>query len=504
MSDIKFEILYQTKTIIVILNLEDNNTNIFNKFIEQLKKELDINDTNNKVIYKIMTLNTKEMYLIVNEDNFENIIKEKSNDGIIKLFLDIDYEDEIDQLKIKNEMNKGKEIKEDEDFNEDISLSNLIKDNQINKEQENENKNLDKNNINNEIDNHINIINNDQLDFSNFNIINDYKKEKLINTESNVNIINENHLINSNKNVNIIINEPKEEKNNLNKKSINNDTIIKNINSTDHIKQKDFNNQAEMIEICSICNKIIKENIKYECCLCDKIILCLNCEKIHEHPCIKFKRNINFLKSLKDCHFFMSQKQNFNSLLPIKTIKNIFNTTFDIIIELELDNHIEFFPNTIIEIPFKIKNFSDLPVSSDDFLIIVRNYSIVNITYNTKDKFIIGPKNFISKKLLCQSYDKHGRETVSMEIYSNKMKIRESALIEEDIEIIVSSDEENKELNKKFIFYPKIQLLNKLRKKMLLYIIEKHFVDKNVTQIYESLKKNKWDLDASINQLKNI
>ena len=170
---------------------------------------------------------------------------------------------------------------------------------------------------------------------------------------------------------------------------------------------------------------------------------------------------------------------------------------------MEIDDHIEFGTNTLIEIPFKIKNFSEHPINSEDFIIITRNYSIVNITYDLKDKFIIQPKNFIKKNLLCQSYDKIGRENVVMEIYSNKIKIRESAFVRENIEIVVSDDEENKELNKKFNFFPKIQLLNKLRKKMLLYIIENHFVEKNVTQIYESLMNNKWDLDAALNQLKN-
>ena len=199
----------------------------------------------------------------------------------------------------------------------------------------------------------------------------------------------------------------------------------------------------------------------------------------------------------------MSQKQNFNSLLPIKLIKNIFNITYDVIVQLEIDDHIELGTNTLIEIPFKIKNFSEHPINSKDFIIITRNYSIVNITFDLKDKFIIQPKNFIKKNLLCQSYDKIGRENIVMEIYSNKIKIRESAFVRENIEIVVSDDEENKELNKKFNFFPKIQLLNKLRKKMLLYIIENHFVEKNVTQIYESLMNNKWDLDAALNQLKN-
>ena len=38
---------------------------------------------------------------------------------------------------------------------------------------------------------------------------------------------------------------------------------------------------------------------------------------------------------------------------------------------------------------------------------------------------------------------------------------------------------------------------------MLLYIIENHLVEKSVTQVYESLIFNKWDLDATVNQLNN-
>ena len=37
MSDIKFEILYQAKTIFVILKIQEDTKNLFNKFIEQLK-----------------------------------------------------------------------------------------------------------------------------------------------------------------------------------------------------------------------------------------------------------------------------------------------------------------------------------------------------------------------------------------------------------------------------------------------------------------------------------
>ena len=66
---------------------------MFNKFIEQLKKEINYNTDKNS-IFKLMTLNTKEMYLLINEDNFLEVINEKTKDGKIKLFLDIGEEKE--------------------------------------------------------------------------------------------------------------------------------------------------------------------------------------------------------------------------------------------------------------------------------------------------------------------------------------------------------------------------------------------------------------------------
>ena len=502
MSDIKFEIFYQSKTIIVILKIEENEKNLFNKFIEQLKKELNINENDKITEFKIMTLNTNEMYLIINEDNFENIIKEKTKDGIIKLFLDINYEEKIEKLKIQNEIKK---IEEDDDFDETISLNNTDKNKKINKEEKNEEqKNNEINDVKIDIKkDNINIINNDKKENQNNNKIEIIKEENLNkeknNFELNTNIINEsgNKIdINSNNSINNI------QENNKDIIHIKSDNINI-INNNYLIKTKYLNEVKETPELCSFCNKIIKEDIKYECCICDNFIICPNCEKTHEHPCIKFKKGQTFLYPLKDCYSFMSQKHDFNSLLPLKYIKNIFNITYDIIIQLELDDHIEFGPNKIIEIPFAIKNFSEHPISSDDFIIIVRNYSIVNITYDTKEKFTIAPKSFIKRYLKCSSGNKLGRETINIEIYSSKVKIRNNPLVKEDVEIIISVDEENIEINKKFTFYPKIQLLNKLRKKMLLYIIENHLVEKSVTQVYESLIFNKWDLDATVNQLNN-
>ena len=493
MSNKKFEILYQSKTIFVILNVEENEKNIFNKFIEQLKKELDINDQSRKVEFKLMTLNTSEMYLIVNEENFESIANEKTQEGIIKLFLDI-----IDENKEENiEQEEIKKIEEEEeDFKETISLSSLNNNNNIINEGKIENKIIndqEENNINND-NNNINIINNED----NFN--NNIKEEINIDVKKNDLEKNSNIITDDLSTINTITEE--------NPKSINEENNIIKINNKENnqiilnqnIDNNDININQEL-ESCTICSKQIKTNIKYDCCICDHCILCENCEKIHEHPCIKFKKDKNFLKNLKECHSFLSQKEKFDSFAPTRFFKGIFNKTYDIIIQLDLDNHIEFGNNQIIEIPFKIKNLSKLPVSSNDIIIIVKNFSIVNITYDNKEKYEIKPESFIKKILKCQSGDKMGRETINLEVYSTSIKIRESPFTKEDIEITISNDKENLELNKKFTFYPKIVLLNKLRKKMLLYIIENHFVEKSVPQIYDGLCRNKWDLDATIKQL---
>ena len=108
-------------------------------------------------------------------------------------------------------------------------------------------------------------------------------------------------------------------KNNIkeqNENKFNNNPPIQKSSNNNNINQLNINNidnQKDLLELCTICKNIIKEKIKFECCICDKCILCETCEKNHQHPCIKFKKDKNFLKSLKDCHFFISKKQNFNS-----------------------------------------------------------------------------------------------------------------------------------------------------------------------------------------------
>ena len=129
MSNVNVEILFQTKSIYIDLNKDGNKKEIFNKFLEQLKKEINYNTDKNS-IFKLMTLNTKEMYLIVNEDNFLEVINEKTKDKKIKLFLDIEDEKEDNSIEPLGEgMMSGLNMKDDDgddDFNDKLYIYFII------------------------------------------------------------------------------------------------------------------------------------------------------------------------------------------------------------------------------------------------------------------------------------------------------------------------------------------------------------------------------------------
>ena len=157
MSNVNIEILFQSKTFNIIVNKEGNSKEIFNKFIEQLKNELNIKENN--IIFKLLTINTKEMYL-VNEDNFSTILNEKTQEEKIKLFLELGDEKENKIEPLEEDMLGGikKIIDEGDDFNDKLSLSgsNEITNNIIDKKDEsiiNDKKDLDEKNKEDKLNN---------------------------------------------------------------------------------------------------------------------------------------------------------------------------------------------------------------------------------------------------------------------------------------------------------------------------------------------------------------
>ena len=196
MSEVNLEILFQSKMINISVNKKENEKELYKKFIDELKSKLDIkdNDKNNdkdkKLSYKLMTMNTKEMYIIVNEDNFLEILNEKTKEGKIKFFLDIVEEEEnlIEPLEENMLGGINKNNENTDDFNDKLSLSGS---NEFNLENNKADKKDSKIESNNNLEN--NIINENDINSEDIknNTINDNKKE-LTSNNNNENNKNEN------------------------------------------------------------------------------------------------------------------------------------------------------------------------------------------------------------------------------------------------------------------------------------------------------------------------
>ena len=330
------EILYKGTEFQIELNKENEKYN-YDLFLENLKEK--ITDFSEKSTLKLMTINTKEPYLLINENNFEDIINHERNGNNLKIIVN------LTQNNLKNpQINNSSFEKKESDFRyeKDLSNENINNENKISNKIEDDNlKNLNEDNktVNNEIDN------NNSVQKTN-NIL---KGELCLKSEEIYKKLKENE-----------------------KKYI-------------EIKQKKKNPFKN--EICMICNKEI-EYIKYLCCFCDKFSCCENCEKNHSHTMFKYKdSNISYIFS---SYKFIEKTNNFklsNSINPF----NIFS--IEILIEPECDLNFSMRPNQKIKVPIIIKNLSNTIINSDNFIVIVRNFFYMNIKIHDNKNFIINPRS---------------------------------------------------------------------------------------------------------------
>ena len=151
------EVLFQNKTFNISVDKKENNKETYNYFIEKLKSQLEAKDKDKNKVYKLMTINTKEMYLIINENNFVDILKENTKEGKIKFFLDIIEEKEENIIEpLDEDMIGGINKKNDEgdDFNEKLSITDSnefnFNENNINNKNDNNKKEINSNNNNKE------------------------------------------------------------------------------------------------------------------------------------------------------------------------------------------------------------------------------------------------------------------------------------------------------------------------------------------------------------------
>ena len=460
------EILYKGTELQIELIKEDEKY-FFNTFMNKIKEI--INDIPENSNIKLMTINTKEPYLLINEDNFNDILNKERNGNNLKIIANIS---EINQI---NSINSSFE-RTNSDFSSErkISIDNL-----------NEEIDLKKNNDNNDIkDNKNNDYNNTNENKDNSN--NKNNDNNNINSNNNINDKD-----NDNNNLNIEKNK-KEDKNLINdlfkeEKILNSKDIYDKLKENEK-KYKNLNKKKNPFkgEICDICEKEI-EYEKYLCCICNRFSCCSNCEKKHNHTMFKYKDS--FFSYIFSTFKFIEKTNNF------KPPNSFYLFSNEIFIEPENDFNFSMRPNQKIKFPIKIINESSNIIKSDTFIILVRNFNYLNIKYSDNQIFSINPKSSIIFFFDIESFDKLKSENIEFLLYSDIINIKQNDKIKFNLKIDINEEPEEDALNKFFSPYKNILLLSKEHKKKILECVQ--LLNKNLSplEIYDLLKENQWNVD---------
>ena len=150
MSSIKVIIQYNGKEL--TLDIEINEDNIYNTFIDIFRQKFREEDINKK--YKLTSINTSIPYLIIDENNIINIFKEKiEKDEPLKILVTVEDEEEIKRDSKDENFFRGfiKGAQQDEDDFEDNDFVILDENGNDLKTENIINKNNNKININNDL-----------------------------------------------------------------------------------------------------------------------------------------------------------------------------------------------------------------------------------------------------------------------------------------------------------------------------------------------------------------
>ena len=500
---------YESKEILIELDPFCEDT--YTSFIKILSEKIGIDNLLNN--YKIMAINTNIPYLLIDENNFWNILHEERKEEILKLFMnkldntennDDDEEDNNDEPFLGGM--KSSNINNDfDDFNEEDFDD---KENSIGEKNEKNEQGVDENNNEKDNENAVgdNIDNNPKIEIeenkNEINQIEDKNNELIIDKDENINeknsknnnisnlsnIGNDNNIGEDNK-------EKEKEKEKENEKNI----IIKNVENENEnideknniIKKKDLKNIDNISsnnffkeEVCSICEKNL-ENIKNICIICDNIILCRKCGEEHDHPCLLYKTP--FISSLEESYNFMTKNYNFHSNKSIKKKQR------NISIYLYGDENICLRPKKGALIPIKIMNNSHATLYSHEFIILVKGNKLINITYDSSNKFTINPYKFYILKLKCLTPNKLIKENINLELYSNSYNLKDDKkpIINFSIEINEDKDEEN--MNFKLFFNEMGILYNKEHKKLMISLLENEMKGYKVDDVIDLIIHYNWD-----------
>ena len=494
-ESIQISVSYNSKEILIELENYELDEDIFTKFIDQLSEK--IGQKNILSNFKLMAINTNIPYLLVEENNFWNILHEERKDGILKLFMNKQEKNEEEKVDegadelflsgIKSSSSIGKDNDDDDDFNdEDFGQRDTFsekKEEKISKEEENDlnnNNDSEKKEQKDDIDikDNININNNNDINDNNFKINdnlmlsdNDKKNEKKeLETKENEEKKNNIYLLEKVDDI-----EKDKEKNSISK-----DVILKNI----FIK-----------ESCTVCGQSLK-NIKYICVICMNVLLCDSCEEKHNHPCLIYKTP--FISSIKETYNFITNNYpSYSNLLTKKSQRNLS-------ISLMADKNIYLRKNKGVLIPIKIMNNSNISVDSKDFIVLIKQNKIINISYNNNSYFQISPNSSYILTLKCITPDVLCKEDIIAEIFSNKFILKHNENLRINFSIEINEDNEEEDLNLKLCFNEMAILYNKEHKRIMVSMLENELAGNNIEDVIEVLLQYNWNKEEVLKYVSSL
>lgn len=528
MSSIQVNVLYNGKE--TLMDIEIFEDNLYNSFLDIFRQKF--GKAGPKLVnFKLTAINTNVPYLLIDENNITNIIKEKIPNGAPLKILLTDDDEEFEEIKRDSINNyicgfvKGVKMDADEDdFIDDFVILDE-KANEDNNKNGNENEDEENESNDKEEEEKVNKMLSDSLNNEgnkNKNSNNENENDKDDNNKKdNTEIDNENDLdaLNLNENLrlsdsgnininSVIIDKDKGEDKNNKEDNKNNS---KEIGYKDKVNLNDKNHNLPVIplnipknifksEICSLCSNCMSA-FKYICSICENCNLCERCEEIHIHPCFKYKTL--FLSNITDTYKYIDKNYNYKIPIASKKITKLIRKEYNLKIVPMTDLQFSVRPNRIYDIPIKVLNLSDEEINSSQFIIIVKNNKLINISYQVDKIFVIKPNEEYELKLLCRTSTIKCKEKINIEIYSAELNIRMSSRLNFDLEIEINDDQEEEKLNQELNNDKYAIFHSKLHKKIILsflYFNEKWKSD--IKKVCEALRSNKWDTNKSINSIK--
>ena len=249
---------------------------------------------------------------------------------------------------------------------------------------------------------------------------------------------------------------------------------------------------------CQLCLSFPITGSKLICLFCNDMVICQDCENLHQHPCIKIKfhclSDLNTIKRIVN----LSQKEaNSNNFFKM-TKELIFGPSSTFRAKLNVPNNItQFFvnPNTFFSFKVHIQNQSHYILPQNCYLFCLNNKDL-NIPI-TKIEGYFAPKMLIDTNIKFILPNKLANYKLRFVIFHHEVEIECDPL---DISINICINEE-KYLNDFFKNEERLVNLNKQQKYWIFYVINNELSTKTAYQIALILQKHQWNMEMAIEDL---